>query len=67
MSVYKPKNSPHYHYDFQFKSCRFYGSTGCTTERLAKQYEARERQNAALPIVAKPPITVDYACGLYAE
>lgn len=67
MSVYKPKNSPHFHYDFQFKNCRFYGSTGCTTERLAKQYEARERQNAALPIVAKPPITIDYACGLYAE
>jgi integrase len=67
MSVYKPKNSPFFHYDFQFKGDRFHGSTGCTTERLAKQYEARERQKAALPTLARPPITVDDACGLYAE
>jgi integrase len=67
MSVYKPKKSPHFHFDFQFKGNRFHGSTGCTTERLARQFEARERQKAALPTLARPPITVDDACGLYAE
>ncbi len=67
MSVYKPKNSPYFHFDFQFKGNRVHGSTGCTKEKLAKQYEARERQKAALPTVARPPITIDEACGLYAE
>jgi Phage integrase family len=33
----------------------------------ARQYEARERQRVALPTLARPPITVDEGCGLYAE
>jgi integrase len=64
MSVYRPKGSPYFHFDFQFKGKRYYGSTGQTSRRAAEQYEGRERQKAALPTVAKPPITLDEACGL---
>lgn len=67
MSTYKPKNSPYYHYDFQFRGQRFTGSTGCTGKRAADQFEARERQKAALPSTARPPITLDEAAGLYEE
>lgn len=64
MTVYRPKGSPYFHFDFQFKGKRYYGSTGQTSRRAAEQYEGRERQKAALPFVAKPPITLDEACGL---
>lgn len=67
MSVYKPKNSPHFHFDFQFKGQRHYGSTGCDTRRAAETYERRMRQEAANPVSQLPPITVDEACGLYQE
>ena len=46
MSVYKKPNSPHYHFDFQLKGHRFYGSTGCTTRKEAEAYEAVERDKA---------------------
>lgn len=64
MSVYRPKGSPYFHYDFQFRGKRYYGSTGQRTRRVAEQVEARARQNAALPATTKPPITLDEACGL---
>jgi integrase len=64
MSVYKPKGSPYFHYDFQFRGKRYCGSTGQTSRRAAEQFEGRERQAAALPTIAKPPITLDEACGL---
>jgi len=67
VSTYKPKGSPYFHYDFQFRGQRFYGSTGCTTKRAADQFEARERQSAALPSQSRPPITLDDAAGLYQE
>lgn len=67
MSTYKPKNSPYYHFDFQFRGQRYVGSTGCTGKRAADQFEARERQAAALPSTARPPITLDEAAGLYQE
>ena len=67
MSVYKPKGSPYFHYDFQFRGQRYYGSTGCAGKRAAEQFEARERQRAALPITTRPPITLDEAAGLYQE
>jgi integrase len=67
MSIYKPKKSKFFHFDFEFRGKRFHGSTGCTTERLARQFEARKRQEVALPSLARPQITVDDACGLYAE
>jgi integrase len=64
MSVYRPKGSPYFHFDFQFKGKRHYGSTNLTSRRGAEQFEGRERQKAALPDIAKPPITLDEACGL---
>lgn len=67
MSLYRPKNSPYWHFDFVFKGQRFCGSTGCTSKRAAEQYEARERQKAALPDMTRPPITLDEAAGLYQE
>ncbi|MGW8201935.1 tyrosine-type recombinase/integrase [Sphingomonas bisphenolicum] len=67
MSVYKPKGKPHYHYDFQIRGRRFHGSTGCSTKRLAEEFERRERHKAALPETRRPPITVNEAAGLYQE
>lgn len=64
MSLYKPKGSPYWHYDFQFKGRRFYGSTGCTSKTDARQFEAMKRREAALP-EAKPSISLDDAAGLY--
>lgn len=64
MSVYRPKGSPYFHFDFQFRGKRYCGSTGQASRRAAEQVEARERQKAALPATAKPPITLDEACGL---
>lgn len=64
MSVYRPKGSPYFHFDFQFRGKRYCGSTGQASRRAAEQFEARERQKAALPTVARPPITLDEACGL---
>jgi hypothetical protein len=32
MSVYRPKTSPYFHFDFQFKGKRYYGSTGQKTK-----------------------------------
>lgn len=64
MSVYRPKGSPYFHFDFQFHGKRYYGSTGQANRRAAEQFEARERQRAALPTMARPPITLDEACGL---
>lgn len=44
MSVYKPKKSPYYQYDFQIGGHRFYGSTECTSRREAEKFEAVERE-----------------------
>lgn len=67
MSVYKPKGSPYWHYDFQYRGRRYYASTNCTSKRAAEQVEARARQDAALPSRERPPITLDEAAGLYQE
>ena len=39
MSVYKPKRSPYYSYDFELNGVRFYGSTKCRSKREAEQFE----------------------------
>jgi site-specific recombinase XerC len=46
MSVYKHKDSPYYHYDFQFKGDRFHGSTGRTNKREAEAVEQVQRERA---------------------
>jgi integrase len=67
MSVYKPKGSPYFHFDFVWHGRRFHGSTGCTGKRSALAYEARQREAAVLPPRNRPPLTLDEACGLYEE
>ncbi|WP_109808387.1 tyrosine-type recombinase/integrase [Sphingosinithalassobacter portus] len=67
MSVYKPKNSPYFQYDFVWKGTRFHGSTGLKTKREALAFESRVRSDAILDIREKPPITLDEACGLYQD
>lgn len=47
MSVYKPRNSPYYHYDFQRRGVRFHGSTGCTSRREAETAERLIKQRVA--------------------
>ena len=46
MSVYKPKSSPFYHFDFQVRGTRFCGSTGCRDRRQAEAVERAERERA---------------------
>lgn len=65
MSVYKPKNSSIYLYDFQHRGRRFHGSTGQKTKREAERVEAHTRAQAALDIRSRKPITLDEAAGLY--
>lgn len=67
MSVYKPKKSPRFHYDFQWKGRRYHGPTGCTTRRDAERFEANKRREVALGINAKPAITVERACNEWQE
>lgn len=38
VTVYKPKGKPHYHYDFQFRGRRYFGSKGCETKRMAEAF-----------------------------
>jgi integrase len=80
VSVYKPKGSPYYQYDFEFKGHRFHGSTKRTNEREAKKVEgdyralavqdAREQKFAAQQPKkddgeTPPPLTMDDAIGRY--
>lgn len=65
MTVYKPKGSPYYHYDFQAKGKRYYGSTGLASKRDAERYERDRRTEAALGKTEKPSLTVDEATGVY--
>lgn len=48
MSVYKPKGSPYYHFDFQIRGRRHHGTTGLESRREAEQFERQERKKAAL-------------------
>jgi integrase len=43
MSVYKPKRSPYYSYDFELYGVRFHGSTKCRSKREAEQFEKERR------------------------
>ena len=69
MSVYKPKGSPYYWYDFQVKGRRFYDSTGTQSERKARDIEAAAREKAVrgnyYPNEEK--MTLDVAAGYYWE
>lgn len=67
MSLYKPKNSPYFHFDFVWKGRRFHGSTGAKTKRAAERVEDAERSKARNGGNARPPITLDDAAGLYED
>lgn len=47
MTVYRPKGSPYWHYDFQIKGRRVYGSTGVESKRAAEGIEREMRRKAA--------------------
>lgn len=67
MSLYKRKNSPFWQYDFQFRGCRFHGSTGCSSKAEAAKFEAREREKAKRQAKDRSgaKMTVDAAVGRY--
>ena len=67
MSVYKPKSSPRFHYDFQWHGARYHGSTGCTARRDAERFEADIRRKVALGDQAKPTITLKDACNTWQD
>lgn len=52
MSVYRPKKSPFFHFDFWLSGVRFSGSTGATARDEAERVEAAERRGAAHQIEA---------------
>lgn len=69
MSVYRPKGSPFYHFDFQVGGDRVYGSTKQKERRLAEAVERDEKRKAQA--AAKPkkrgrgPMTFNAAAGRY--
>lgn len=46
MSIWKPKNSAFYRFDFWLGGHRFHGPTECTTRKEAEKVEAVEREKA---------------------
>lgn len=61
------KDSPYWHYDFVIKGSRFYGSTGLTSKRAAKERIDQIRRDILIDKPAQPQITLDEACGLYRD
>lgn len=69
MSIWKPKGSPFYHFDFQWRGRRFHGSTKRTNRREAEQVERDEREKAkqlaARAQAGAAFLTLDAAAGRY--
>lgn len=70
MSVYKPKNSPYYHFDFQVAGVRYHGSTETANRREAEAREKVERDKAKAAAKASKnasggPLTIAVATGRY--
>lgn len=67
MAVYKHKNSPYYHFDFQIEGVRFHGSTSATRKAKALQVEANKRHEVALYGKARKrkPMSLNEAAGRY--
>jgi integrase len=64
MSVYKPRKSAFWHYDFQLKGRRFHGTTGVETQRKAEAVERRIREQVALGTYdSGQGMTIDQAAG----
>lgn len=62
MSVYKPKKSRIFQYDFKFQGYRYNGSTGCTSKRDAERFESEQRRKVALGQTTKPAWSIEQAC-----
>jgi len=67
LTVYRHQNSPYWHYEFQMKGVRHYGSTFCTSKRDAERFERDRRTEAATGRTEKPSITLDLGFGLFWE
>jgi hypothetical protein len=69
MSVYKPKGSPFYHFDFQRRGRRFHGSTKRTDRREAQAVERAERerakQSASTSAATSASVALDHVIGRY--
>jgi len=70
VSVYKPKNSPYYHFDFQVAGVRYHGSTETANRREAEAREKIERDKAKAAAKASKnasggPLTIAVATGRY--
>lgn len=68
MSVYRPKNSPFYHFDFVVRGHRFHGSTGSADRRQAEAVERAEKKRVKESAAAARPgaeMTLDMAADRY--
>jgi integrase len=67
MSLYKPKGSPFYHFDFHWRGDRFHGSTKRTDRREAQAVERAERERVRRTAAPGPSagMTLDDAAGRY--
>jgi integrase len=68
MSVYRPKGSPYYQYDFQCRGHRFHGSTKCTSRREAEAVERAEREKAkwaSTTLNSASSLTLDHVIDRY--
>ncbi|MDF2621444.1 MAG: integrase family protein [Xanthobacteraceae bacterium] len=69
MSVYKREDSPYYHFDFQRRGVRFYGSTGETSRREAEAFERAEKERVKAALArgagASARMSIDDAAGRY--
>ncbi|NJL06984.1 MAG: site-specific integrase [Methylacidiphilales bacterium] len=69
MSVYRPKNSPYYQFDFQWEGSRFHGSTKRKSRREAEAVERAEleraKREAAATKAASTSLRLDDVAGRY--
>jgi integrase len=69
MSVYRPKGSPFYHFDFEWRGHRFHGSTKRKNRREAEGVERAERERAkqqeAAARAATASLKLDDVAGRY--
>lgn len=65
MTVYKPKASPYYHFDYQYRGVRYHGSTNCKSKRDAERFERDHRTEVATGKKGKPSVTLDEGIGIY--
>jgi len=69
MSLYRKPRSPYWHFDFQWRGCRFFGSTKTTIKREAEKIEAAERERAKQHVAqtehARTSLRLDDVAGRY--